>query len=177
MANVNINKTTTDTQDNIRYTTPVNNIDYKGITLLVSAILGLLTIIWLIALGIAKLGCWYTNDYQCVEVSYIFWGYISILFAMLVIIIIQSIPAINVIIENMKYYTWRGVITYRDDIRTYAEQIISVASVSAKSEGTAGMDNYSPSITHKDTPITTTSPHLIDIPLTDILIEDVESEL
>lgn len=146
MPNVNINRTTTDTQDNVRYTTPQNKIDFRGITLLVISIFSAITAVWMIALGFANVGCMLTSTYPCKEATYIFWGYIIIVTIALVIALFYTIPAISIAIENMKYKYWRGVITHRDDIKKYATSIIAVAQESAHSEATAGMDNYSPSI-------------------------------
>jgi len=148
MANINVTRNTTDTADNVKYTTPVNHIDYRGITLLISVIFSALTILWLTALGLASFGCWYSSNFTCKETSVIFWGYITFIFISALFAIYQSIPAIRKAVENMEYKYWRGVITHRDEIRTYAKDIIAVAQQSAKSEATAGMDNYSPSIDH-----------------------------
>lgn len=149
MANVNINRTTTDTNDNVRYSYNAHgNLDYKGITILIIGILAALTIIWLVALSAAAIGCWYTQVYECKETKVIFWGYVYFIAALFVMgLTYVGVDTWNTY-YNKQYLEWRGVITHRNDIRgDRIDKVIAVAQISAKSEATAGMDNYSPSIT------------------------------
>lgn len=169
MPNVNITRNTTDTQDNVRYTTPIQKADFRGITLLVVSIFIAITGFWIIALGFANIGCWLAQISPCKDASYIFWGYILIVALAMIAGLLLSIPAIRVAVENMKYRTWRGVITHRDDLRNNAPDIIAVARESAKSEATAGMDNYSPSISKTQTTSDTVDdPMALKIPILDI---------
>ena len=108
-------------------------------------------------MGVAALGCYLDDNSRCVETTYIFWGYITLLTITLIPIIFIVAQMLYERMINMRYLEWRGVITHRSDTQRYAENIIDVAKVSAKSEGTAGMDNYSPSISQssaKETPAT-----------------------
>lgn len=170
MPNVNITRNTTDTQDNVRYTTPIQKTDFRGITLLVISIFITITGFWMIALGFATVGCWIAHTSPCQDASYIFWGYILIVAIATIVGLFLSIPAIQVVVENMKYRTWRGVITHRDDLRNNAPDIIAVARESARSEATAGMDNYSPSISKtQSTPADSVDdPMALKIPILDI---------
>lgn len=154
MANVNINRTTTDTNDNVHYSynSRTNKLDYKGIALLIIGILAALTIIWIIALAIASIGCWYTEVYECKETKWVFWGYIAFLSCFVCAGLAYAGVHLWNLYFNEQYLLWRGVITHRNDLRPNIKDVIAVAQISAKSEGTAGMDNYSPSITNTAKP-------------------------
>jgi hypothetical protein len=151
MPNVNITKTTTDTQDNVRYTQPIQKIDFRGITLLVISVFGTITAVWMIALGFANIGCYIVNENPCTEASYIFWGYLVLLFITVIVALFMALPAIIEARNNMRYLRWRGIITSRENLDKFAADVISVALQSARSEATAGMDNYAPSISKTQT--------------------------
>ena len=147
MPNINVNRTSTDTGDNVKRSSETTHIDYKGISLLVIVAFTIFILIWLIVLSIAGIRCWSVNAFICYEATYIFWGGIAIMVSSVVTALVGFIWSL----DNIRYQRWRGVITHRDDIKRYAQDIISVAKTSARSEATAGMDNYSPSISNSNT--------------------------
>ena len=147
MGNLNINRNTTDTNDNVRYSTNIPKIDYKGLTLLITGIVGIITLVWLLVLGVASLDCYFSDLYECKSVTYIFWGYVFLLFGVLIAVLAAAVNMTWQQSINMSYLSWRGVLTHRKDLSNFAPNIIEVAKASAVSEATAGMDNYSPSIT------------------------------
>lgn len=148
MGNLNITRNTTDTNDNVRYSTNTPKIDYKGLTLLIISIVTTITVVWILILAVASLNCYFSDLYECKSVTYIFWGYVFLLFGVLIAVLTAAINMTWQQSINMSYLSWRGVLTHRKDLSTFAPNVIEVAKVSAKSEGTAGMDNYSPSITN-----------------------------
>lgn len=152
MSNLNINRTGTDTGDNVRYSHTTPRTDYKGITLLLVGIIVALTVIWLIVLAVAKAGCYFDGDYECTATTYIFWGYVALLTLGLTPAIMAGVSILWERAINMRFLQWRGIYTHRDDMRHYAPSMIHVAETSAKSEATAGMDTYSPSTTELKKP-------------------------
>lgn len=152
MSNVNINRTGSDPSDNVHYNYNIPRTDYKGITLLLIGIIGALTIVWLVILGMASISCYFDSDYECVARDYIFWGYIIIITLALIPALAAAVMIVWERTFNMRYLQWRGVMTHRNDLREYAPAIIDVARVSAESEATAGLDTYSPSRTTASKP-------------------------
>lgn len=153
MGNINVNRTNTnDTADNvIRRYNDGTIVDFRGITLLVAAIIILLTLIWLIVLAMVKFDCWWNEDYLCVTSTYVFWGYLAIYGTALVIALIASVPFIYQAVKNTAFIRFRGVAMHRNDIRQNSKDVLNVAFESAKSEATAGIDNLSPSIAYHNT--------------------------
>lgn len=146
MSVLNINKTTTDPNDNIRPSARLHKdtpVDYKGITLLIIGIATLVTIIWIIMLLMSSFVCYINDDRLCATV-YIFWGYVIIVALALIPAIIVGILVLWRKVQTMQFLYWRGVYTHIQDTRVHAASIIDVARQSAQSEATAGLDNYSP---------------------------------
>ena len=150
MPNININRTSgaPDTKDNVMYRDVVAPaVDYKGITLLVSVLIGVSFIAWLLMLAVARVSCWWQGEYECKATSYIFWGYISLMTLSVLIALCSAVPLISQKVKNLAFLHMRGIALHRESIREYAPELIAVAHESAKSEATAGIDNYSPSHT------------------------------
>jgi len=186
MGNINVNRTTADTQDNVRYSynKHAGNIDYKGITIMVMGILAVLTAIWLIALVAANVGCYANGALECRESIIVFWSYLVILGISITIGLFFLIPNIVDMFSKIGFFEWRGVVTHKDDLRGIpvergifkkekieqndnVQKIIAVAHRSAESEGTAGMDTFSPSFTN-----TNNSEETKSLPITDSKIND-----
>lgn len=150
MPNINVNRTSTDTADNVKRPSDNARIDYKGISLLVIVSFAIFVILWIIALLISGFMCWSAGALVCYQASYIYWGGIAIMVSSVVTALIGFVISL----DNIRYQRWRGVVTHRQDLRKYAANIIGVAQTSAASEATAGMDNYSPSIDNSNTTTT-----------------------
>lgn len=156
MSNLNINRNLPDSGDNVRYSHYTPKTDYKGIALLLTAILAMLTIVWLIIMAVAKAGCYFDGNILCEETTWLFWGYVGILTIVLLPALAAGVTIVWERAISMQFLQWRGVYTHREDARKYVGNIIDVARTSAESEATAGLDTYSPSRSTsppKDTPV------------------------
>lgn len=169
MPNINVNRTSTDTADNVKRPSDTARIDYKGISLLVIVAFTIFIILWIIVLGIAGIRCWSVNAFTCYEATYIFWGGIAIMVSS----VITALIGFVISLDNIRYQRWRGVVTHRQDLRKYAADIIGVAQTSAASEATAGMDNYSPSIDNSNKAGAPIAPEIDVQPFGDVVIPPV----
>jgi hypothetical protein len=169
MPNINVNKTSSDTGDNVKRSSETTHIDYKGISLLVVVAFSIFIIVWIIILAIAGVRCWSVSAFICYEATYVFWGGITIIISSVITALVGFIMSL----DNIRYQRWRGVITHRSDIKKYAEQIISVAQTSARSEATAGMDNYSPSIDNSNAASVAPVVEVDEQPFNDIVIPSI----
>lgn len=148
MGNLNINRNSHDTGDNVRYVGGSKATDYRGIALLIGVVFAGIVIIWLLALLFTGAKCYFNNNYTCDAQNNIFTIFLIAISIFAVIGVAIALYSGVERVRNQPFIEWRGVPTHRADLRdkeTIA-RIIAVAMQSAKSEGTAGMDTYSPSI-------------------------------
>lgn len=180
--NLHISGVSHDTRDNVVYRTQTNRTDWRGIALLISALAIILTFVWIACYVIARIHCW--DAYECNIASYILIGYPLSIAAGLIIGISFSIPILIEHIRNIGYLDWRGVKTHRDDLRLHADKIIDVAKTSAKSEGTAGLDTFNPSVSRtitvkekEDNKTNVSDNEIADIESVDILLNMLNSQI
>lgn len=148
----NINFTRPDTADNVpRFRDVSPATDYRGIAVLIGVLILGIILLFITLYGIFGLDCWINSEIQCnaqiAMKNILIWG----LGLTLALAIIGGFGLISQTVLNSAYLSMRGIIVHRKDLRQYAANIIEVARVSAKSEATAGIDTYSPSISNSST--------------------------
>jgi len=137
-----------DTKDNTVYRDYTNTIDIWSTVKAICLGLGVITVIWIVIYFLARINCALNHSYDCVSGVYVFWSYPVLLLIAALITVVAAIPFIMQAIENSKYLHMRGSRIHRDDLRKNANDIFDVLKTSAKSEASAGLDQYSPSISN-----------------------------
>lgn len=147
MGNINVNRSTTDTDDNFK---PVRT-RQKSTPKLDAGLMGLIIVItisyiilWVASLGIAGIYCW--DKYECLafDVTYIGGG-VLLLLGIFTAITMSALYAYEQT-RNVAYLDNKGVMLSRESIDRLSTELVKVAMTSARSEATAGIDTWSPSV-------------------------------